>query len=160
VTWQLMIGKNLLWVAKQHGHSVQVMLTMYAAWLEGATEADIEAIKAAMQSRAKPTTSRLAVPEHAAPSNPPPPPEFGTRLALGKRRRVQASEKDQIIVAERVGLLGVPPRPFGAALRVLAPLRLVPSDHLGTRHNASLSTYPTGVIPPFALYRPTSGTGG
>jgi hypothetical protein len=106
VTWQLMIGKNLLWVAKQHGHSVQVMLTMYAAWLEGATDADIEAIKAAMQSRADPTTSRLAVPEHAAPSNPPPPPEFGTRLALGKRRRVQASEKDQIIVAERVGLLG------------------------------------------------------
>ena len=33
VTWQLMLGKNLLWVAKQHGHSVEVMLRMYAAWL-------------------------------------------------------------------------------------------------------------------------------
>ena len=35
VTWQLMLGKNLLWVAKQHGHSVEVMLRMYAAWLDG-----------------------------------------------------------------------------------------------------------------------------
>ncbi len=35
VTWRLMLGKNLLWVAKQHGHSVEVMLRMYAAWIEG-----------------------------------------------------------------------------------------------------------------------------
>jgi integrase len=48
VTWQLKLGKNLLWVAKQHGHSVEVMLRMYAAWLEGATEVDIHAIKKAM----------------------------------------------------------------------------------------------------------------
>jgi hypothetical protein len=26
-----MLGKNLLWVAKQHGHSVQTMLDVYAA---------------------------------------------------------------------------------------------------------------------------------
>jgi hypothetical protein len=39
-----MLGKNLLWIAKQHGHSVEVMLRMYAAWLEGATESDIHAI--------------------------------------------------------------------------------------------------------------------
>jgi hypothetical protein len=51
VTWQLMLGKNLLWVAKQHGHSVEVMLRMYAAWLEGATDADIHAIKKAMEKR-------------------------------------------------------------------------------------------------------------
>jgi hypothetical protein len=49
VTWQLMLGKNLLWVAKQHGHSVEVMLRMYAAWLDGATAADIQAIKQAMK---------------------------------------------------------------------------------------------------------------
>ena len=49
VTWQLMLGKNLLWVAKQHGHSVEVMLRMYAAWLEGATDADIHAIKKATE---------------------------------------------------------------------------------------------------------------
>jgi hypothetical protein len=46
-----MLGKNLLWVANQHGHSVEVMLRMYAAWLEGATEADIHAIKQAMEKR-------------------------------------------------------------------------------------------------------------
>jgi hypothetical protein len=51
VTWQLILGKNLLWVAKQHGHSVEVMLRMYAAWLDGATEADIHAIKKAMGKR-------------------------------------------------------------------------------------------------------------
>src|ERR1700692_2236279 len=51
VTWQLMLGKNLLWVAKQHGHSGEVMLRMYAAWLEGATDSDIHAIKQAMEKR-------------------------------------------------------------------------------------------------------------
>jgi integrase len=45
VSWNLMIGKNPLWVAKQHGHSVQTMLEVYAAWTEGAKEADIEAIR-------------------------------------------------------------------------------------------------------------------
>ena len=45
-----MLGKNLLWVAKQHGHSVEVMLRMYAAWIEGATDADIQAIKQAMDA--------------------------------------------------------------------------------------------------------------
>ena len=48
VSWNLMIGKNPLWVAKQHGHSVQTMLTIYAAWTEGAQDKDIEAIKRAM----------------------------------------------------------------------------------------------------------------
>jgi integrase len=55
VTWNLMIGKNPLWVAKQHGHSVQTMLEVYAKWLDGAKEADIEAIKRAME--ASPTAS-------------------------------------------------------------------------------------------------------
>ena len=53
VTWALMLGKNLLWVVKQHGHSVEVMLRMYAAWIEGATEADIQAIRNAMDGRPK-----------------------------------------------------------------------------------------------------------
>jgi hypothetical protein len=45
-----MIGKNPLWVAKQHGHSVQTMLEVYAAWTEGAKAADIEAIKREIES--------------------------------------------------------------------------------------------------------------
>lgn len=56
VSWHLMIGKNLLWVVKQHGHSVTSMLTMYAAWTEGAKESDIEAIKQAMEACAHPST--------------------------------------------------------------------------------------------------------
>ncbi len=52
VSWNLMIGKNLMWCARQHGHSVQVMLTMYGAWIEGSTEADIDAIKRSMQASA------------------------------------------------------------------------------------------------------------
>src|SRR6266702_6469555 len=52
VSWNLMIGKNLMWCARQHGHSVQVMLTMYGAWIEGSPEADIDAIKRSMQASA------------------------------------------------------------------------------------------------------------
>jgi integrase len=96
VTWQLMLGKNLLWVAKQHGHSVEVMLRMYAAWLEGATEADIHAIKKAMEkrpdARAAFLDSRTAISAVNTVSNrvtqivirPPESPEFGSSLAVGK----------------------------------------------------------------------------
>ncbi len=58
VSWDLMIGQNPLWVAKQHGHSVTTMLPVYTAWAEGAIEADINAIKHAMQS-AKNTAATL-----------------------------------------------------------------------------------------------------
>jgi len=44
-----MIGKNPLWVAKQHGHSIATMLRAYAAWTEGASEIDIAAIRGAME---------------------------------------------------------------------------------------------------------------
>jgi integrase len=96
VTWQLMLGKNLLWVAKQHGHSVEVMLRMYAAWLDGATEADIYAIKNAMEkrpaARAAFLNSRTAISAVNAVSNrvaqivirPLKSPEFGSSLAVGK----------------------------------------------------------------------------
>lgn len=48
VTWNLMIGKNLLWVAEQHGHSAAVMLKTYAKWMRGTTEKDIAAMRSAM----------------------------------------------------------------------------------------------------------------
>ena len=96
VTWQLMLGKNLLWVAKQHGHSVEVMLRMYAAWLDGATDSDIHAIKQAMEktpfARAALLDSRSAISAVNAVSNrvtqivirPLKSPEFGSSLAVGK----------------------------------------------------------------------------
>ena len=91
-----MLGKNLLWVAKQHGHSVEVMLRMYAAWLDGATEADIEAIKQAMERR---PVACVAIHDHRAAISavtaamnrtklivirPLESPEFGSSLAIGK----------------------------------------------------------------------------
>jgi hypothetical protein len=95
-TVKLMLGKNLLWVAKQHGHSVEVMLRMYAAWLDRATAADIQAIKQAMEKT--PAAGAAILKSHAAISSvdaatnrarlivirPPESPEFGSRLAVGK----------------------------------------------------------------------------
>jgi hypothetical protein len=90
------MGKNLLWVAKQHGHSVEVILRMYAAWLEGATESDTHAIKQAMEKRpavrAAFLDSRTAISAVNAVSNrvtqivirPLKSPEFGSSLAVGK----------------------------------------------------------------------------
>jgi integrase len=78
VSWNLMIGKNPLWVAKQHGHSVQTMLDVYAAWTDGSKESDIGAIKQAMEYRpqALQRDTKLAV------IRPLLSPEFGTGLAL------------------------------------------------------------------------------
>jgi integrase len=49
VTWHISIypSNRLAWVAKQHGHSVQVMLNTYLNWIEGTTDDDIEALKRA-----------------------------------------------------------------------------------------------------------------
>jgi hypothetical protein len=91
-----MLGKNLLWVAKQHGHSVEIMLRMYAAWLDVATAADIHAIKKAMEKRPAARTafldSRSAISAVNTVSNrvtqigirPLKSPEFGSSLAVGK----------------------------------------------------------------------------
>jgi hypothetical protein len=57
VSWDLMVGRNPLWVAKQHGHSITTMLRAYAAWVEGAVETDIEAIKYAMDFRRAATSA-------------------------------------------------------------------------------------------------------
>jgi integrase len=48
VSWDLMIGRSALWVARQHGHSIATMLRAYAAWAEGAVEADLDSIRSAM----------------------------------------------------------------------------------------------------------------
>jgi integrase len=47
VSWNLMIGRNALLVAKEHGHRPLTMLTVYAAWTEGSAESDIRAIRRA-----------------------------------------------------------------------------------------------------------------
>src|SRR4051794_14865899 len=50
-----MIGRDILWVAKQHGHSTVTMLRTYAAWVDGAVDADVEAIKRSMYLLPDPT---------------------------------------------------------------------------------------------------------
>jgi integrase len=52
VSWDLMLGRNPLFVAKQHGHSLLTMLSVYAAWTDGSLEADVAAIRRAMRAPA------------------------------------------------------------------------------------------------------------
>jgi hypothetical protein len=54
-----MIGKNPLWAAKQHGHSVATMLRVYTAWMDSAPESDIAAIKYAMGMTPSPTVPAM-----------------------------------------------------------------------------------------------------
>jgi integrase len=90
-TWNLMIGKDPLWVAKQHGHSVQTMLETYAAWLEGTTESDMAAITRAMDGS---TAVRIAARKPAVSARSTPaavlstPPELSLRcLQTGRQNR-------------------------------------------------------------------------
>ena len=76
VSWDLMVGRNPLWVAKQHGHSITTMLRAYAVWAENAVEADIEAIKAAMAGG--PRTAKRAAASGASMDQSP---EAAIRLA-------------------------------------------------------------------------------
>lgn len=39
-----MVGRNPLWVAKEHGHRITTMLSVYAAWIEGAVETNVAVI--------------------------------------------------------------------------------------------------------------------
>ena len=79
-----MVGHNVMLVADEVGHSVATMLKTYAAWTRGATAADIEVIKRAMDRSPLP-------PSWVPPARPPgfsgfdeirPPlsPEFATKL--------------------------------------------------------------------------------
>jgi integrase len=85
VSWILMIGKNLLWASKQNGHSVQVMLAAYAAWMEGAGETQLAAIKAAMECAPAALVEQLdrsRVGAVVLPFAPPKSPGAGSRLAV------------------------------------------------------------------------------
>jgi integrase len=81
VSWNLMIGKNPLWIAKQHGHSVQTMLDTYAAWTEGAGESDIAEIKRAMEGRPQPAARSQSIIEGTG-TGALRSPEFEDRLAI------------------------------------------------------------------------------
>ncbi len=111
-----MLGKNLLWVAKQHGHSVEVMLRMYAAWLEGATEADISRNQtgdanedpfAGPPARCLLCNFRCKFCKYNRMTQivirPPESPEFGSSLAVENGARSKPLNRVRDKVAERVG---------------------------------------------------------
>jgi len=43
-----MLGRSLLWVSKQHGHSTVTRLRTYAAWVDNAVDTDVDQIRRAM----------------------------------------------------------------------------------------------------------------
>jgi integrase len=67
VSWSLMTGKNPLWVAKQHGHSIATMLRAYAAWAEGTAEVDVEAINERDRGPAGDKSGSRSVSSRSAP---------------------------------------------------------------------------------------------
>jgi integrase len=84
VSWNLMIGKRPLWVAKQHGHCITTMPSVYAAWADGAVESDIYAIKRAMASRPRALeqaiTGQTREPEQLRPPQQPKTPTPGSGI--------------------------------------------------------------------------------
>jgi len=105
VSWDLMIGRNPLWVAKQHGHSLMTMLRVYAAWTIDALEADIVAIKRAMNPPPrKPTKRRVLDTPFSACGHRRSADELGSGLVSGERPvRSKCMKNRRIQVAERVG---------------------------------------------------------
>lgn len=54
VTLALIAGANLVWVAGQHGHSVQVMMRDYAKWIPRADHgANLEKVNQALDFRSR-----------------------------------------------------------------------------------------------------------
>jgi len=103
-----MIGKNPLFVSRQHGHSVTTMWRTYAAWMEGALESDIALIQAAMNRDGR-AIEQVSNPKIELTLNAPAVAGFGTRLAT----RREAPELKCLIkkvkeVAERVGFEQTP----------------------------------------------------
>jgi hypothetical protein len=82
-----MIGKNPLFVSRQHGHSVTTMWRTYAAWMERALESDIALIQAAM-NRDGPSIERASNTRTELTLKAPAVAGLGTRLAT----RHEASE--------------------------------------------------------------------
>jgi hypothetical protein len=76
-----MIGKNPLWVARRHGHSVQMMWRVYAAWMDGAAETDIEDIRRALLSRSDARQS-VSMPRAASAAPRAPSPARGRPAAI------------------------------------------------------------------------------
>jgi len=110
-----------------------LMLRMYAAWLDGATAADIHAIKKSMKkrpdARAAFLDSRAAISAVNMATNrarlivirPLKSPGFGSRLAVGKDLSDSSLRNDSKSKWRRGWDYSAAPRPFGAALAGVIP---------------------------------------
>jgi len=111
VSWNLMIGKNPLWVAKQHGHSVQTMLETYAAWLEGTNESDLLAIKRALEGppvqaiRASGTSPTTRAAHSIMGPGPQESPGMVSAWSLANTPETQVPEPWEVLLAERESVL-------------------------------------------------------
>jgi integrase len=121
VSWNLMIGKNPLFVARQHGHSLVTMWRTYAAWMDGALESDIGLIRAAIEGSAPelvPSSvqrdsaaqvaltlaERVSNAESRSPREGAPVAEFGTRFVTRcGTLATEVPDDEEKNVAERVG---------------------------------------------------------
>jgi len=91
VSWNLMVGKNPLLVAKQHGHGVHTMLEVHAAWIEGVKESDIEAIKRAMESPSAAPAGR----QHSIPARARQPAPVSAHQPVPVRAKQRAPAREQ-----------------------------------------------------------------
>jgi hypothetical protein len=99
VSWDLMLGGNPLYVAQQHGHRLITMLTTYAAWTEGTLEADVVALRRAMDARS-----------YATRSGSRPVARFGNRTA---NEPVRARRQKPREMQTKSGADMAPPRSYG-----------------------------------------------
>jgi hypothetical protein len=131
VSWDLVLGHSPLWVARQHGHSITTMLRVYAAWADGMVETDIEAIKQAMMNRPAMLTQPTMAQLEPFASKPVDLPLAFTGAAPSSSSQTELSGGERGITREA-------PRPFGAALRVLAKPTAPAFRHHGARYNEGL----------------------
>ena len=100
-----MIGRNPLLVAKEHGHRPTTMLSVYAAWTEGAVESDITAIREAMNCTDRQGARHKTAGARSGAETPTP---ARTGLAASRpdrRSRTRRSElaKDDLPAGRRFG---------------------------------------------------------
>jgi integrase len=93
ISWSLMIGKNIIKLAQEDGHSIETMLRKYAAWTKGATEADISVIKQAMETSPIPPVVAPSGTQ-LAPLSASSVPVAGGWGRLSWRKRKQINTKD------------------------------------------------------------------
>lgn len=109
VSWNLMMSRNPLLVAKEHGHRILTMLTVYAAWTEDAVEEDFWAIHDAVYRTDLDTLRRRSVtPRCAGPHR------LGATMDE-RSRMAQSTASKMSLRTLRVGI-----RRFGPGCRIAA----------------------------------------